>query len=181
MDADLRTRGALTRGWLSTPLGPEAWFGRLETRLEEWAGFNLLMGEGRHLWYCSNRNRLGLHRVPPGWHSLSNASLDSPWPKSRHALAQLIQLAPAFSLPQPDRHRALLEAHRRSRPFPDSLLPDTGLPLTTEQRLSPPCIIGRRYGTRAISSLVIDSNGTWLSETQLSPAGGLLETTSLKI
>ncbi|PSJ19215.1 hypothetical protein CVH10_24020, partial [Halomonas sp. ND22Bw] len=59
--------------WLTTLAASDA---------RRYAGFNLLAGDGRRLWHLHRgRERIALRPVAAGLHGLSNADLDSPWPK----------------------------------------------------------------------------------------------------
>ena len=54
-------------------------------------GFNLLAGDGRELCYFSNRGG-DPQPVSDGVHGLSNALLDTPWPKVERAKSALTRL-----------------------------------------------------------------------------------------
>ena len=47
----------------------------------QYAGFNLLVGDRHSLWYYTNSNASGPRELTPGIYGLSNARLDTPWPK----------------------------------------------------------------------------------------------------
>lgn len=170
------------------PFGPQAWHDLQtllqQTDPSAYGGFNLVLGDcvSGHWFWLSNRPRhlerneasasplpLNLPRdfLPPGWcgaalppgvYGLSNAALDSPWPKLlrlKSALAAALQ-EPALPLPPtalaPERWQTLLlEALLDRRPAPDDRLPATGVPLELERLLSSPfvCIPQHGYGTRS--------------------------------
>ena len=117
-------------------------------------GFNLLAGDAHGAAWGSNRGVAG-ERLAPGVHGVSNARLDTPWPKvvrTRERLAAWIasgddDLAPLFAL-LADRTRA-----------PDDELPDTGVGRDRERLLSPPFILGATYGTRCSTVVTIGRDG----------------------
>jgi len=117
-------------------------------------GFNLLAGDGRGAAWGSNRGVEG-ERLAPGVHGVSNALLDTPWPKvmrSRERLAAWLasgddDLAPLFAL-LADR-----------TPAPDDALPDTGVGRERERLLSPPFILSATYGTRCSTVVTIGRDG----------------------
>lgn len=154
------SRGNLVREALECP-DLDAWLRQLAAG-EGWryAGFNLLAGDGERLWHLHRgRDRLLLNEVAPGLHGLSNASLDTPWPKlivARQGLATALRR----HWPQ-DALEAMSDRHRAS----DSQLPDTGVGLELERRLSPPFIVGEHYGTRATTWL------TWQAESGIIELG----------
>ena len=99
--------------------------------------------------------------LPPGVYGLSNAALDSPWPKLLRLKSALTAALhdPALPLPAAASAHArwqtlLLEALLDRGPAPDDQLPATGVPLELERLLSSPfvCMPQHGYGTR--SSLI---------------------------
>ncbi|MEW5885338.1 MAG: NRDE family protein [Pseudomonadota bacterium] len=99
--------------------------------------------------------------LPPGIYGLSNAALDSPWPKLlrlKSAVAAALQeptlTLPAAVLAHERWQTLLLEALLDRCPAPDDQLPATGVPLELERLLSSPfiCMPQHGYGTR--SSLI---------------------------
>ncbi|GHC18714.1 NRDE family protein [Aidingimonas halophila] len=172
------SRGLLVRGALECEdLG--AWLDQLATEhASRYAGFNLLAGDGRHMWHLHHGR--GMPRLTPlssGLHTISNASLDTPWPKTERVREGL-----ARSLASGDWPHGALAVMANTRPVTDDTqLPDTGIGLERERQLSSPFIVGEGYGTRATTWLTwhadgqIDMaerrygpNGRWLGETALS-------------
>ncbi|HSH47473.1 MAG TPA: NRDE family protein, partial [Halomonas sp.] len=120
-----------------------------------YAGFNLLVADGRRLWHLHRGcDGLSLERLAPGVHGLSNANLDTPWPKlvrARRALAR--------SLENGGWPAAALAAFADERLAPDAELPDTGMGVERERQLSAAFIHGRDYGTRATTCLEWRADG----------------------
>ncbi len=151
--ADAPSRGLLVKralecddldAWLEALAAGEGW---------QYAGFNLLAGDGERLWHLHRgRERLVLTRVAPGVHGLSNASLDTPWPK---LIAARQGVLTALRRRWPD---DALFAMGDDTTADDAHLPDTGVGLALERRLSAPFIVGEQYGTRATTWL------TWHDE-----------------
>jgi uncharacterized protein with NRDE domain len=91
---------------------------------------------------------------------LSNAFLDTPWPKvvrARHKLATLLDAAGAA--PPEDLARQLLDLLADRTIAPDNELPDTGVGLDLERLLSPICIVTETYGTRCSTVLLRTAAG----------------------
>jgi uncharacterized protein with NRDE domain len=117
-------------------------------------GFNLVAGDRTRAQFASNRAP-GAPLAAPGIHGLSNATLDTPWPKvtrTKSAFARWCDagddgLEPLFEL-LADRACAL-----------DRDLPSTGIPLERERALSAPFIVGERYGTRSSTVVALDHDG----------------------
>jgi uncharacterized protein with NRDE domain len=135
-------------------------------------GFNLLAGDGDCLWYVGNH--AGPPRaVEPGVHGLSNALLDTPWPKTAGLQDALATALAALENPAA-LIAALFTALADRAPAPDPLLPQTGVGLERERQLSPRMIVAPLYGTRSATILLIDYDGNiqW-AERNFDPAGAV--------
>lgn len=130
--------------------------------VEQYAGFNLIVGDGGSLWYVGTREPP--RALAPGIYGLSNDRLDTPWPKVRRARTAMAR-ALAGEL-----HTELFALLTDREGAPDEELPDTGVGLALERFLAPPFIAGEAYGTRA--STVWD--GEVLVERRWGPGGAYL-------
>lgn len=152
---DAPSRGDLVADFLKTPRDPAAYLEGIAPRAGRYNGFNLLAGTPERLVYLTNQEDGGPHVVPPGVHGLSNARLDTPWPKVerlKSALAAHLERG----APDPD---ALLDLLYDPEPAPDAALPDTGVGAEWERVLSAPFIVSEDYGTRASTVLLIGRDG----------------------
>ena len=170
-DPSDRKATALSRGTLVTEylLGadpPREFLLRLGRNVAAFNGFNLIVGDGTSLWYLGSRE--GEPRViPPGVHALSNHVLNEPWPKVRFA-RQAMESAVLEEDPAP-RLFAMLAGRD---PAPDAELPDTGIGLELERRLSAALITGEDYGSRCSTVLVQGSHGEFAFEERTLDAAG---------
>ncbi|MBC9252652.1 hypothetical protein A9179_20500 [Pseudomonas alcaligenes] len=147
-----RSRGELPVDFLRGQLTPLDYLSQVCGRLDQYSGFNLLLGD-RHALYFFNSDEGQPRQLEAGLYGLSNADLDTPWPKVLRATAYL---AEALDDAQP---HALLELLRdRSQP-PRVLLPDTGIGVDWELLLSSIFIVGPGYGTCASSALLLGADG----------------------
>src|SRR5690606_32470577 len=146
-----RSRGALVLDYLSGDMAPGDYLASLGNDLHDYAGFNLLVGTREELWHLNSQEGSAT-ALAPGIHGLSNASLNSPWPK----LQKLCQGLEANLDNGNDALLALLKDHRE---YPDERLPDSGVSLEWERRLSAAFIVGEDYGTRASTLLTIEAEG----------------------
>ena len=147
----IHSRGRLTRDFLGGSQGAGEYLGQLA--LDDYAGFNLLAGDGKELWYCSNRG------APPvalarGIYGLSNHLLDSPWPKLLTARQRF-----AAALPRVPERDPLFAILADDEIVPDEELPATGVPLDWERRLSAIFIRSENYGTRASTVVLQATDG----------------------
>lgn len=146
------SRGQLVTDFLRGTLAPAAYLASVEA--DAYAGFNLVVGDGEALWYLSNRS--GEPRpVPAGVHGVSNAGLDTPWPKVERGRARLAELVRSGSA-RPERLLALLADEAVAA---DGELPDTGVGLAMERVLSPLFIVGPVYGTCSSTAVVFHADG----------------------
>ena len=76
-----RTRGALVADFLTGDGDPAAYVRLCMQNPAAYNGFNLLTGTPEALWYCGNRGA-ATRALEPGLYALSNALLDTPWPKA---------------------------------------------------------------------------------------------------
>lgn len=134
----------------------------------EYAGFNLLVGTRDELWHY-NANETEATQLKAGVYGLSNAGLDTPWPKLIKARAALSEL---LDNPEPQALLGIL-SDPQTAPFAD--LPDTGVGLATESLLSSVFIASPSYGTRASTALIVNADGTRrMLERSFGPHGGRL-------
>ncbi|OHY98696.1 NRDE family protein [Salinicola sp. MIT1003] len=164
---DAPSRGQLVRQALETD-DLTKWLEDLaEGGAEPYAGFNLLVMAEDRLWTLHHsRHETRWQLVAPGLHGLSNATLDTPWPKLVRARDALQR-----SLSAPDWRVGMWPAMRDVRPAPDDELPDTGIGRERERFLSPPFIEGQAYGTRATTLVTVSAGNTTLEEQRFGPGG----------
>lgn len=120
----------------------------------DYSDYNLLWGDRHGLQYASNRG--GRSRVNSGVHGLSNAWLDTPWPKVVRGVTGLSERDP---------FEVLLD---RSQPLEG--LPDTGVGPELERALSSAYIETPHYGTRSSTVVRLKRDGSVEFE-ERSPAG----------
>ncbi|OCA85200.1 NRDE family protein [Pseudobacillus wudalianchiensis] len=147
-----RSRGEIIRSFLADSQPPEIFMTQLQQQSNQYPGFNVLAGTADELWYYSNK-KAGIETVLPGTHSLSNAFLNTPWPKSEKGKAYLEQCLHHSSTLDPECLFSFLQDDEWAL---DEALPKTGVPLEWERKLSPLFINSEHYGTRSSTVLIID-------------------------
>lgn len=113
------------------------------------AGYNLISADATGIYYHSNRSPQQPARsqsLAPGIYGLSNALLDTPWPKVLTGKRRLQQ-----ALQQTIRLNALSQVLADPTAAADEQLPATGISYEWEKRLSACFIVSPEYGTRAVS------------------------------
>lgn len=158
-DPNAPSRGALVTDWLASDEDFPAHWSRLAQAGHN--GFNLMAADlAQGHWYCAGR-RAGRAdaqplRLGPGIYGLSNAALDTPWPKTEALKAHLTSALAETNSTVTELAARLFEALADSRTAPEAALPHTGMPLAWERGLSAAFIRlpEHAYGTRC-STLVI--------------------------
>jgi uncharacterized protein with NRDE domain len=128
----------------------------VSSQFEDYAGFNLLIGDAAGVFYLGNRPRAA-EPVEPGVHGLSNHLLNSEWPKVRTGREGLTALIRAD---EDELVGGLFELLADRRRAPDAELPSTGVSLDWERALSARFIVTEGYGTRASTVALIRADGS---------------------
>jgi uncharacterized protein with NRDE domain len=157
------SRGALVLAALQAPTESGRWLTTHAPRMAAYNGFNLLVGDilpaddataPSRLYYYSNRLEQPQQVLAPGIYGVSNAYLDTPWPKVTRAVgAFACAIAARVTIGD---LLALMESREVAR---DGALPSTGVPLDWERALSAIQIRANGYGTRATTVLTVRSDG----------------------
>lgn len=155
-----RSRGEIPVGALKHK-GKLAEFLKTLAAKDEWyTGYNLIAGDGDEMYYYSNISRR-IQKLKPGIYGLSNALLDTDWPKvkkGKERLRKLVRENPANFV------EALFSMLRDEERAPDHLLPKTGVSLEWERILSPLFIKSDGYGTRSSTVLLMSGKSIYLQE-----------------
>jgi uncharacterized protein with NRDE domain len=141
----------LTRQFLLGKASPQDYAARIDDTA--FAGFNLLLADGEALYYRTNRHG-GTEKLAPGIYGLSNHRLETPWPKlltARQRFAEAIK-----QLPDTSAFFALLAD---ATTVEDEKLPQTGVSLEWERRLSAIFVQSENYGTRASTVVLRHASG----------------------
>lgn len=162
------SRGALPVAFLAGSTPAPAHAQALAGIASDYAPFNLVLADADACAYVGNHPASGAHDVTPGVHGLSNGAFDAPWPKTRRlreALQAWIEAGHGDLDP-------LWQALADERIAPDADLPDTGVGLALERRLSAAFIRGRDYGTRAGTIILVGHDGqARIHERRFGPEG----------
>ena len=159
------SRGQIVRQYLEATQSAGEFVEGLAAKASQYEGFNLLCGslggDTRALWFLNSAD--GTPRLlDAGLYALSNASLDTEWPKVtrikagfRHALAERDLAA---------QNERLLRLLANTTKVADRDLPRTGVPLEWERELSSISVRRDGYGTRAATVLRIGGGQAQVTE-----------------
>jgi len=125
----------------------------IHEKADEYNGFNLLtFTEEEALHYSNDEKKINL--LKPGIHGLSNAVLNTPWPKVLRAKAKLEEI-----IGDRFEHKDLLDLMQDQWLASDQDLPTTGLSYAKEKALSAMCIRTEGYGTCCSTIVTKNVNG----------------------
>lgn len=146
-----KSRGDILTDYLLGSDSPDMFVKTLRQSRHEYGGFNVLLGTiDRLLYYSPQLDETEV--IQKGVHSISNAHLHSNWPKMQRAKTALAEtpenepneIIQALLRQLADRHQA-----------ETTDLPDTGISLTLEEKLSSIFIETDGYGTKCSTVLLI--------------------------
>ena len=124
-------------------------------------GYNLIAADvACDEWHWASNANPRIQRLPQGLYGLSNAELDTPWPKVE-ALKRRVAASLAADLETEALFADLFAALADRVVVPDDELPSTGVPIELERALAPAFIAmpSRGYGTRCSTLVVTERRG----------------------
>ncbi|WOB10808.1 NRDE family protein [Piscinibacter gummiphilus] len=185
-DPNAPSRGSIVTRWLNGDLSADRFW--MHTALSGYNGFNLVAADFRRgeCFFASSQDSNPM-RLERGLYGLSNASLDTPWPKVtqlKERVRESVDGAESLDMLAVE----LFDAMNDRTPAPDEQLPMTGVPHELEKALSPAFIRtpDGAYGTRSTTLVITERVNkrlvTHVLERTYSPTGGmaLLRRSSLK-
>lgn len=154
-DNELSTsRGHIVSSYLLGDTPESNYIQNLKTSRNTYNGYNLLFGKWNQLQVYNNHDD-SLQKLTPGFYGLSNADLNSPWPKINSGVSALETYCSENADLDVEQLFALLMDETKAD---DSELPNTGVPYEWEKKLSSIFIRSEGYGTRSSTILTVDQN-----------------------
>ncbi|WP_159072116.1 NRDE family protein [Trichococcus paludicola] len=145
------SRGNLVMDYLTGSTEPQDYLNQVKQQRTDYNGFNLIVGSSDSLHHYNNI--LDESSVlQSGNHTISNATLDTPWPKVTRTKAAMAELASSATLDE----EAIFRIMSDRTPPPDDQLPDLPLDLPILRAVSANFIQTERYGTRSTTLILID-------------------------
>ncbi|HEY5691453.1 MAG TPA: NRDE family protein [Cyclobacteriaceae bacterium] len=147
------TRGLLVSDFLINDYQPEEYLKEIHLKADQYNGFNLLIGTMEQLYYYSNYQSKIL-KLESGTYGLSNALLDTPWPKVKRGKEEFNSVINQDEIAVD----SIFEILRDEDIAPDNQLPNTGLDLDRERSLSAMFIKTPNYGSRCSTVVLVDKD-----------------------
>jgi uncharacterized protein with NRDE domain len=151
--ANAVSRGELVSQYLQHSPKSSAYLSKMLADAEHYNGFNLLYGDWNNL-HVFNNHTLQSEKLTTGVYGLSNAKLNTPWPKTLQGMAQLTEYCQNSRTLEVESLFVLLKNQTKAQ---DDILPQTGVPIEWERKLSSIFIQSPEYGTRSSTLLLVDN------------------------
>ena len=157
------SRGNIVTSFLTSNMTPTEFLNDIDNHKDQYDGFNVVVGSVNELYYYSNRQQK-MTPIKSGTHALSNAFLNTEWPKTvllKNNLKQHVENNEQSDI------EGLLTMMNDSTIAADELLPNTGVGLPLERILSPIFIQSENYGTKSTTVILVthDNEVTFVERT----------------
>jgi uncharacterized protein with NRDE domain len=153
-DPNAPTRGALVPALLRDSRPVATAIASVVANAQHYNGFNLVAVDESGGAFASNRSP-GVKVLGRGLYGVSNAGLDTPWPKLVRAKAGVA----AWLAAGHEEIDALWPVLADTTVASDEALPHTGITRERERLLSAPFIVSDAYGTRSSTIVTVDRDG----------------------
>lgn len=148
------TRGSIVTDYLLGSKPPPLFLESLDESAENFNGFNVLAGTPDSFYHYSNEAKT-ITEIESGIHGISNAVLNTPWPKVEKAKEDLRSALKNEHIDTEE----LFSLLKNKKTYPLDMLPDTGLSDEKEKEVSAAYIKTEDYGTRCSTIILMDQNG----------------------
>lgn len=180
-----RSRGELTHDFLAGTAAPRDYLLSVADRIDDYQGFNLLVGDRESLWYLHGNaaEKSEPRALVPGVYGLSNAALDVPWPKVNLARKRLHSALEGVAGNNKAPDHSELRRCLADRSLADQqALDDQNLRGDMARQLSAQFIVTPHYGTRCCTTLRSHLTGELeFEEQRFNSAGSLVGTEAFKL
>ena len=172
------SRGHLIQSFLESELAPIRFAQQLEQQQQDYAGFNLFVGDREQAVYMSNRGEAP-QVLANGVYVVSNGLMSEDWEKTKHLRKRFTQeflpMLQQSTITESDLQYSVWDILEDERKIIPDLLPDTGITVEMEELLSSTFIQSPIYGTRCSNFLTMtDSEWKWVEKTQQGEQQGLV-------
>ncbi len=172
------SRGHLIQSFLESDLAPIRFAQQLEQQQQDYAGFNLFVGDREQAVYMSNRGEAP-QVLANGVYVVSNGLMSEDWEKTKHLRKRFTQeflpMLQQSTITESDLQYSVWDILEDERKIIPDLLPDTGITVEMEELLSSTFIQSPIYGTRCSNFLTMTkSEWKWIEKTQQGEQQGLV-------
>lgn len=152
----IRPRGEIVPAFLRGEMGAEDYIRELRRSSAEYLGYNIVCGTRDQLFHYSNASG-GVTPLEAGIHGVSNALLNTPWPKVVRGITGIEKLEQSQILDQGPLFGVITDQQRADR----SQIPrDTGMSEEKEWYRSSIFVDAPGYGTRTSTIVLFHADGS---------------------
>lgn len=149
------SRGEIVKNYLAGNDTPINFLERLKENKDAYVGFNVIIGNAEEMFYYNNIENKVTKLKQGKTYGLSNHFLNTPWPKVIKGRENLRKyMSNNDQINENELFDLLLDAEEAG----DEKLPNTGIGIDLERKLSPLFIQLPDYGTRCSTVLTIDKD-----------------------
>ncbi|UAA40503.1 NRDE family protein [Paraneptunicella aestuarii] len=152
--AEAKSRGELVSQFLTAPPDNQTYLQQIRNSASYYNGYNLIFGRWNNLMVYNNHLDQ-VDQLETGFYGLSNAWLNSDWPKIETGVDGLKKVCQNMEKFDKDSLFSLLGNQIKAE---DHLLPETGVAPELEKELSSIFIHLPNYGTRSSTLMYVDQN-----------------------
>ncbi len=145
------SRGNIVTSFLKGHQSPVDYLKEINNKKNQYNGFNVIVGSINELYYYNNRQQQ-ITPINQGTHMLSNAFLNTEWPKTVRLKNKLLQYINSATQLDPKILLSIMDDRTLAK---EDQLPNTGVGLALEKVLSPIFIQSKNYGTRSTTVILV--------------------------
>lgn len=147
------SRGEIPVNFLEMDTTPADYIKQLKSNATKYNGFNLLALSKETLIHYNNQKDEE-NVIDDGIHAISNATLDTPWPKVTRAKEMFMSIIEGDFT-----HDELISMMGDTQTADPEDLPETGISKDLERAVSAMCIRTEKYGTCSTTAITISKTG----------------------
>lgn len=149
-----KSRGFIVNDFILGTQSSELFLKQIQNEGSLYGPMNVIVYDGEALFHYNNVTN-SIQEVLPGIHSVSNATLNTPWPKLER-MKSLVSSAIA----QGSNNLELIEIGQDLEKPADERLPSTGISIEMERELSSIFVLREGYGTRCTTIVSQAADGS---------------------
>lgn len=154
LNENVKSRGNIIVEFMEGKLSTIDFLNELKPKCHTYNGFNLICGTFQELYFMNSYEK-EIKPLQSGIYGLSNASLDSQWPKVEAVKSNFKSVLLNKNID----NQLLISCMQTKKQFDKTLLPDTGIGIDMEKILSPIFIESPIYGTRCTTIVSLNKKG----------------------
>ena len=148
-DPSKLSRGSIMTDYLLTDDSADSYLSKIQEKTANYQPFNVILGSVDHLYHLNSLDNQ-IQLLHDGIHSVSNASLNTPWPKVERTRADLAKTNDKTI-------NQLFAMMMDQKPAADSQLDYlSNIPLEMKRAVSAPFIKTDAFGTRSTTLILVD-------------------------